>query len=113
MLFKQKIACVLVAGLGLMAATAHATEETGLVKVTAFATGSWAAEAAMVRMATPDPLKSGALCGTIGEIGLLLTGEGGQALYDAVLAANINGKSITLNFSDDGNGNCELLSATL
>jgi hypothetical protein len=114
MLFNRKFASVLVAGLGLtVGAVAHAEIETGLVKVTAFATGSYLVEAGAVRMASPDPLKSGALCGNGGDMALQLAGEGGQAIYAAVLAASINGKSATVNFSDDGNGNCEVVAVSL
>lgn len=111
--FKRKVACVLVAALGLMAGVAHAVEETGLVKIEPFATGSWAVEAAFIRMASPDPLKSGALCGPENVIALYLSGEGGQAIYKAVLEANINGKSMTVRFTDDGGGNCEAVSVSL
>ncbi len=113
MFFQRKIACALVAGLGLMAGgMVHADSETGNVKLTTAATGAYASEVVLVAFDDADPLKSGRCTGS-GTMILPLAGIGSESVYKALLAANINSKTVTIEYGIDESDNCEVYLATL
>lgn len=97
----------LVAGLALLAGAgaAQAWEtETGLVKIGITTSGSFDADAVEITMATPDPMSTG----RCNSMFIELVGEGNKAIYSALLAANIAGKAVTLEYVLNEDDSCTL-----
>lgn len=103
-LFNGKNGRALVVGLGLLAAAGMASAydtETDTIELLAATTelsvdpGGFA-----VKMTTPETLGTGR-CGPEGFIEVGFNGEASKALYQALVAANANGRSVTLNYVID------------
>jgi hypothetical protein len=101
----KKYVAVAVAAI-FLSSLASATTETGNVVVRAFSSTTVGfADKVVVKLESPSSPTSCTASGLV----FLPTGDGNKAMYAMLLAANMAGKPVTIDFNRDASGNCALL----
>lgn len=99
-LFNGKNGRALVASLGLLVAAgvANADTETGTIEIITVASELSADPGGFaIRMTTPETLGTGR-CNNDGMINVVFSGESSKAMLTSLVAANNNGRSVTVNY---------------
>lgn len=106
--FKGKAVRAILGGLVLLAgaSAAHAWDsETGLVKLGITPSGAWDNDLFAITLVDADPLKTGRCTG---GMYLVLTGEGNKAIFQALVAASVNAKPVTVQYMLNEDDSCSV-----